>query len=67
MIGRFYKSHNCYNREENEGFRMCRPWKNQSDRTCIKITFRILPKTLENKAKYFIRKTQFGFRKNVER
>ena len=36
MAGRFYKSDNCYNREEDERFRMRRPQNNQSDRTCIK-------------------------------
>ena len=36
MAGEFYKSDNCYNREEDERFRMCRPQNNQSDRTCIK-------------------------------
>ena len=63
MAGRFNKNDKCYNREEDERFGLYRPYNNQSDCIGIKTMLRLLVKRLENKAKYFIGETQFGFRK----
>ena len=57
MAGRFYKSNNCYNREEDELFRMCRTIN------LIEHASKIMFRLLGNKAEYFIGRTQFGFKK----
>ena len=66
MAGRFYKSSNCYNREKDERFRISDHRTINRITHASKIMLRLRIKRLENNAKYYIRKTQFGFRKRCE-